>query len=229
MAAKKRRTPRKRKTSLFLYLAVLCMANFILHLVFFPFLPVRIPTHWGAGGVDGYGPRSAALILDLLPLGMLIVFRVIILVDPGISVNRRFRAVYNGFITGITVFMAAFSWITETTAFGLIREDSSLPMQLMIIAMGFLFLILGACMPSIPFNRSFGIRTPWTLADPANWKKTHRMGRKVYMVTGSLLIVCGMLGSVLGMGALFIMVLLLTASTVYICVYSYLLSKGGLS
>ena len=221
MAARKRKTPRRKGSGIYLYLVVLCMVNFIAHLAFFPFLPVRIPTHWGAGGVDGYGPRSAALILDLLPLGMLVVFRVIPLVDPNMSASRRFRAIYNGFITGITVFMAAFSWITEATAFGLIREKTSLPLRLVILALGFAWLILGSCLPSIPYNRSFGIRTPWTLADPLVWKKTHRLGRKVLMVTGSLLIVCGMMTSVLGGASFWIMLVLVTVPALYLVYRSY--------
>ena len=48
---------------------------------------------------------------------------------------------------------------------------------------------------SLPKSRpSFfvGIRTPWTLADTDNWIATHRLGGKVMMGAGCLIVAAGL-------------------------------------
>jgi uncharacterized membrane protein len=42
--------------------------------------------------------------------------------------------------------------------------------------MGALLVALGNVMPRLPRNGLIGFRTPWTLADPAVWERTHRVG-----------------------------------------------------
>ena len=36
-----------------------------------------------------------------------------------------------------------------------------------------------------------GIRTPWTLSSEENWNKTHRLGGKLWVAAGLLIVVCG--------------------------------------
>jgi uncharacterized membrane protein len=38
-----------------------------------------------------------------------------------------------------------------------------------------------------------GIRTPWTLEDPENWKATHRMGSKVFFWGGLAIALAGLI------------------------------------
>jgi uncharacterized membrane protein len=51
---------------------------------------------------------------------------------------------------------------------------------------GLLMIGLGNVLPKLPRNGLIGIRTPWTLADPAVWERTHRLGG--YLVTGAGLV-----------------------------------------
>lgn len=39
-------------------------------------------------------------------------------------------------------------------------------------------------MPKLPRNALVGIRTPWTLADPAVWERTHRAGGYLCIAAG---------------------------------------------
>ncbi len=48
---------------------------------------------------------------------------------------------------------------------------------------GTLMVALGNVMPKLPRNGLVGIRTPWTLADPTVWERTHRVGG--YLVTAA--------------------------------------------
>ena len=52
---------------------------------------------------------------------------------------------------------------------------------------GLLFLIMGNYMQQAKQNFFFGIRTPWTLMDETIWRKTHRLGGKLFMVGGIIM------------------------------------------
>ena len=60
--------------------------------------------------------------------------------------------------------------------------------------LGLLFAITGNYLPKVRRNYSVGIKLPWTMADDENWNKTHRMAAPVWVVSGVLLIVLGLIG-----------------------------------
>lgn len=49
---------------------------------------------------------------------------------------------------------------------------------------GTLLIALGNVMPKLPRNGLVGIRTPWTMADPTVWERTHRAGGYFVTVAG---------------------------------------------
>jgi uncharacterized membrane protein len=61
------------------------------------------------------------------------------------------------------------------------------------VGMGLLFMALGNEMGRLRPNWFAGIRTPWTLSDPENWRRTHRFGGKVFFVAGLLIAVANLL------------------------------------
>jgi uncharacterized membrane protein len=58
---------------------------------------------------------------------------------------------------------------------------------------GVLVMIIGNYMNSLKPNYVAGIRLPWTLKDPENWRKTHQLAAKLWFVGGMLLIVSSFL------------------------------------
>lgn len=48
---------------------------------------------------------------------------------------------------------------------------------------GVLMIAMGDVLPKLPRNGLVGIRTPWTLADPTVWERTHRLGG--YLLTAA--------------------------------------------
>lgn len=49
---------------------------------------------------------------------------------------------------------------------------------------GVLLIGLGNVLPKLPRNGLIGIRTPWTLADPTVWERTHRIGGYLLAAAG---------------------------------------------
>lgn len=152
----------------------------------YPFLPDRVATQFNADGhPDRFGSRTAAAVT--LPATML-----------GLTVINDLLGGWPGsrdredFHSGAQ---------TRDEAIGLI-ELALLPTHLVTLAngvgvpvdtnrvlrgvFGMLMLGLGNVLPKLPRNGLVGIRTPWTLADPAIWERTHRVGG--YFITAAGLV-----------------------------------------
>lgn len=214
---------------LFCGLAAVCAVNFVAHLFVYPHLPETIPTHWGYDGqVDGWGPRWMDLMLACLPPLLLLFLYVIPRIDPKAENYEKHRAVWNGCQTGIVLFLAAMSWITELSVFGKMPQKDTLVSGLISSGVGLLLIVMGNYMPRIRQNYTFGCRTPWALADEHNWQRTQRMGGITFIVTGAALLAAGLFIGVLGKAGIMVLMLVPILGVVWIYLYSYLVFRGVL-
>ena len=54
-------------------------------------------------------------------------------------------------------------------------------------------MVTGNFMHSIKPNYFVGVRVPWTLEDPENWRATHQLASKLWLAGGALLILLSLL------------------------------------
>lgn len=217
-----------KRNKLFWALLVLCAVNFAAHLCLYPSLPDIVPTHWGADGrANGWGPKSTVLILAALPALMLVLMAALPRIDPKRQNYEKFKGVWNGFLTAFTIFIAAMSWFSELSVFGLIPEGSSLVGVLVCGGCGVLFIFLGNYMPRVKQNYMFGCKTPWALSNEHNWNRTQRMGGIVFVGIGAALIALSLLAAALGDTATVILLLAAVfGGCAWIYIYSYLVYIG---
>ena len=205
-------------------LVALCVVNVAAHLLVMPSLPALIPTHWGASGdVDGWGPSWMAATLGALPLVLLALFYVVPRIDPKGEAYRTSGKFYQGFVIAFTLFMCAISWLGELTVWGVVPAVGTVNL-LISGAVGLLFIGMGNYLPRVKQNYTLGIKTPWALADPENWRRTQRFGGACFMVLGVGLIVVGVVGSSLSSEVVAAAIAALAFGSVgAVYVYSYLL------
>lgn len=55
---------------------------------------------------------------------------------------------------------------------------------LILMIIGFVFVIIGNYMPLIPQNHFLGVRVPWTLNNENCWKRTHRFAGRISVIAG---------------------------------------------
>lgn len=202
-------------------LIALCLANLAVHLAFYAQMPDVVPTHWGASGApDAWGSKAQTLLLDALPLLLLPLFWLTPRIDPKGRAYERSGRVYQGFVALFTVVMAAMTWVTEATVFGWLPSERAAGLVVPVL-IGAMFVVMGNYLPRVRQNYTFGIKTPWTLDDPENWRRTQRFGGVCFVVVGLALMAVGLLGGGAAGVIACAAVILLAVTAMF--AYSYLL------
>lgn len=92
-------------------------------------------------------------------------------------------------------------------------------MTMMIIpALGTLFYCLGILTENAKRNWFIGIRTPWTLSSDRVWDKTHKLGGRLFRLTG----VIAFIGLFFQSFAILFVVVPVIAVAVYLTIYSFM-------
>ncbi|HBV02317.1 MAG TPA: hypothetical protein DEB69_02735 [Candidatus Komeilibacteria bacterium] len=201
-------------------LIILVLGAWAAGFYFYSVFPETVPVHWNiAGEVDRYGSRfEGAFILPIVVTAMYLLFLFIPLIDPKKEKYQQFQNVYHIFRYILILIMWVIYLIASFNGLGYnIRVEIWIPLTI-----GVLFLILGNYMGKIKPNWFMGIRTPWTLSNDEVWNKTHRLGGKLFMLMGLLL----MLSPVLPWQSL-TLTLIIPVSIIALVpvVYSYLLYR----
>ena len=92
------------------------------------------------------------------------------------------------------------------------------------IITGVFFAVFGNYMQTVRPNYFVGIRTPWTLENTDVWKSTHRLGGRVFMVGGILIMLAAFLFKN-NATATIIFLVLIGIMVVIPVVHSYLMFK----
>ncbi len=150
----------------------------------YPNLPLSVPLHFGIDGKpDGFGDKNDLVkmiaILMITVVGLYLLLKFLPAIDPkktasiGAGVFQKLALTVVTFMSvlGIIVLLAA-------THKGLKINNVLLP------AIGVMFAFIGNLMNNIKPNYFAGIRTPWTLEDPENWRVTHRLASKLWFFGG---------------------------------------------
>ena len=218
-----------RDKALWIALLALCVANAAAYVLWaLPAMPETVPTHWGVDGTaDGWDSKGSTIFMGVvMPFLILALLFAVPYFDPRGESFNRFKGIYQGFSAAFTVFMVAVGWLTPATALGLVPESGSAVGALVFGFMGLLLVGLGIAMPRIEPNYTFGVRVPWTLADPENWRRTHRFAGPVFVVMGVATLASALLASTAPELTLVVLLVVLLGGTALVALYSFLFWRG---
>ncbi len=97
----------------------------------------------------------------------------------------KYTKYYIAFILDIFIIIAIFS----------IRVDFN-PSAFVLLTVSFILITSGIILPRLEQNSLIGIRTYWTLKDERVWKKTHKLGRYIFIFIGFFVFVAVFIDSV---------------------------------
>jgi uncharacterized membrane protein len=194
----------------------LILFSFIISIYFYPHVPEPMATHWNfRGEVDGYMSKLwGVFFMPVMITGLAVLFMAIPKIDPKKENIAKFRKYYDGFVIILIFFMLVVHLHTLLWNTGIrISPNTVLP-----VGIGLLFYYIGVLMENAERNWFIGIRTPWTLSSDRVWRKTNRLGGKLFRAAG----IAAVLGAFFPELALFFILgpaLFIAGFTV---VYSYL-------
>ena len=189
-------------------LAALCLASAAAYVFWaLPAMPETVPTHWGADGTaDGWDSKGSTIFM-----GVVMPFLILAL------------------LFAVPQFMVVVAWITPLSALGVLPTAGGSFVNIIVFGfLGLLFVGLGIVMPRIEPNYTFGVRLPWTLADPENWRRTHRFAGPVFVVMGVVTVASALLASMAPELTLVVLLVALLGGVALIALYSFLLWKGAI-
>jgi uncharacterized membrane protein len=174
-----------RKTELFILIAVII--SFVIGIYLYPQMPEQMASHWNSqGNVDDYMSRFwGVFLMPFVFVGLALLFIAIPKIDPLKNNIKKFRKYYDGFIILFFIFMLLV--YVQTILWNLGTEIS--PNLAFPILIGLLFFYIGILLENAKRNWFIGIRTPWTLSSEKVWNKTHKLGSKMFKISGIIVLI----------------------------------------
>lgn len=153
-------------------------------------LPDTIATHFGVNN-EANGWSSKAFVVFALPLlmaGLHLLCLCITAADPKRkNIGKKPLALVFWIVPALSMLLFGSVY---AMALG-IQVNATLVSSLFI---GVLLLVLGNQMPKAKQNYSFGLKLPWTLNDPENWNRTHRVAGICMVAAGIVVLVNAFIG-----------------------------------
>jgi uncharacterized membrane protein len=173
-------------------------------------LPSQMPTHWGFDGtVDGWSGKAFAVFgmsLILLAVHWLCVW--------GTSLDSGNRG-QNRKVTGLVLWICpVMSLFTNGIMYAAALDMEVNFVRVTLLLMGAMFVVIGNYLPKCKQNHTIGIRVKWTLEDEENWNATHRVGGRIWVAGGILLLAGCVLPERLAVTLMLVLILLLAAAPI---------------
>lgn len=170
---------------------IVSLLPFVLVAIAWPYLPERIPGHWGLNGqIDRYdAPATLWLMCAIGPL-LSLGFQFLPRLDPKRENYEKFQPYYDFFGPLVPLLLLLCIAVTLSESLWPGRINVARAIGLMV---GVLFLIIGNMMGKVKTNWFMGFRTPWALSDPDVWNKTQRLGGWTFFLSGLSALVLSLL------------------------------------
>lgn len=198
--------------------SIVILLPILIGLILWNKLPDQVPTHWNsAGEVDGWSSKVFAVFG--LPIVLFAVHWMCILVT---SVDPKKQNIEGKVLWIVFWICPIISLLVGMLSYGAALGVEFKVDKIMLAIMGIMFIVVGNYLPKCKQSYTVGIKLPWTLNDEENWNRTHRMGGKLWVISGIILL----LSMLLSTSAMAIVVLAVVGVSVLVpTVYSYLLFR----
>lgn len=164
---------------------IVCVFSAIVSAIVFVQIPegVEVPLHWGIDGTpDRYGPAWQGLFMPPAVMAFVLgILSILKWIEPRQENLQKSMRARGGIALAVVLMMLVVQAGTISIALG-----NEVPMvRLVLFAVGLMLMVMGNFLGKTRSNFFIGIRTPWTLSSDEVWRRTHRLGGKLFMVAGA--------------------------------------------
>ena len=201
---------------------VVTLLPILLGLLLWSKLPDQVPMHWGINGeVDGWESKARAVFfMPCFCAAMQLFLLVMTSIDP------RKKAIHRKPMMVVIWLIPVLSLVMNVAIYLIALGFKVNMVEIILVLLGAFFVLLGNYMPKLKKNYTVGIKVPWALNSEENWIRTHRFGGKVYVVTGIVCIISGLLVNLIGENVAFVIIMVLIFGGSFLTMgYSYWLYK----
>ena len=198
--------------------SLLILSPILIGLLLWNRLPDRIPTHFGfSGEADQYS--SKAFSVFFMPVFLLFIHWLMIwgtMMDPKhekVSDRIYIMIIYS--VPIISVFANLMIYLKA------LYQNFDITRAIMCLV-SLIFIVIGNYLPKTRQNYTIGIKLPWTLEDPQNWDKVHRLGGYLFVGAGVAMFISIFLP---GHSMIYVMLIVTILAAVIPVIYSYRLYK----
>lgn len=188
-------------------------------------LPETVAMHYDLpGNPDRYGNKKELIGLTAILIGVNILVYLLLTniyrLDPKkYAADNKDRLGRIAF--AVSIFMSA---LLLFIIYSSRQNNIKLNASIIFSGVGLLFAVIGNYLPNLKPNYFAGLRLPWTLESPDNWKKTHALAGRLWFAGGLFIAaICLFLPAVLAIIVFFVVMCVIT---IIPCVYSYRIYKA---
>jgi len=151
----------------------------------------QIPVHWNAAGqADRHdGALFGLLFIPAIQILTLLLFSALKFIEPRYKNLEKSGKALQAIILAITAFML----LVQAMLIGQALGYQFARINLIFGGVGLMFMVMGNYFGKLRSSFFIGIRTPWTLSSETVWKKTHRLGGKLFILAGGILLLASLL------------------------------------
>ena len=198
--------------------SLLILSPILIGLLLWNRLPDRIPTHFGfSGEADQYS--SKAFSVFFMPVFLLFIHWLMIwgtMMDP--KHEKVSDRIYIMIIYSVPIISVFTNLIIYLKA---LYQNFDITRAIMCLV-SVIFIVIGNYLPKTRQNYTIGIKLPWTLEDPQNWDKVHRLGGYLFVGAGVAMFISIFLP---GHSMIYVMLIVTILAAVIPVIYSYRLYK----
>lgn len=175
----------------FFLVLVLVTAPIIYLKIVYNKIPEKVAVHFGADmQPDRFGDKSELWNIILILMGVSFLLYILMVnlgkIDPK---NQSMQS--KDLIEKIGLSVVTF--LSLISIYIIYNSYNPTIGNFIFILLGGFFAFLGNFMYNVKPNYFVGIRLPWTLENEDNWRKTHHLGGKIWVIGGLLIILTGIL------------------------------------
>ncbi|MEK3838252.1 MULTISPECIES: SdpI family protein [unclassified Paenibacillus] len=184
-------------------------------------LPDLLPAQFSlTGKVNTYWSKGSVIALfSFMGLIFPLAIQFIRNIDPKGENYIKFQGAYK--MGRLTIAVICDAALVLSVSYGL--DEHFAAAKWATVSVGLLLAVIGNFLPQIRDNYFTGIRTPWTLHDPAVWRRTHRFSGRMWVSGGLLIALAAFMPVTLSIS------MIITALVIMIIlpiVYSWLISRS---